>query len=90
MAQIRKVIWKQKNKKWLQVALKIWKLLIEAFKINIKKLSLKNSPKTLQTVCLPGRLLMIFGRSTLVGQRPMKSLSSVCLSVTKFSQDWII
>ena len=27
------------------------------------------------------------GRSTLVGQRPMKSLSSVCPSVTKFSQD---
>ena len=90
MAQIRKVIWKQKNKKWFQVALKIWKLLIEAFKINIKKLSLKTSPKTLQTVCLSGRLLMILGRSTLVGQHPMKSLSSVCLSVTKFSQDWII
>ena len=30
------------------------------------------------------------GHSTLVGQRPMKSLSSVCPSVTKFSQDWII
>ena len=30
------------------------------------------------------------GRSTLVGQRPMKSLSSVCPSVAKFSQDWII
>ena len=34
------------------------------------------------------------GRSTLVGQRPMKLLSSVYpsvnLSVTKFSQDWII
>ena len=41
---------------------------------------------------------MLFGRSTLVGQRPMKSFSSVRLSirlsvcpfVTKFSQDWII
>ena len=40
-----------------------------------------------------------FGPSTLVGQRPMESLLSVCLSVrlsvrppsvTKFSQDWII
>ena len=37
-------------------------------------------------------------RLTLVGRRPMKSLSSVCLSVrlsarpsvTKFSQDWMI
>ena len=46
MAQIRKVIWKQKNKKWFQVALKIWKLLIEAFKINIKKLLIaKDQPK---------------------------------------------
>ena len=35
-----------------------------------------------------------FGRSTLVWQHALKSLSlacpSVCLSVTKFSQDWII
>ena len=34
------------------------------------------------------------GRSTLIGQRPMKSLSSVypsvCPSVTNFSQNWII
>ena len=30
------------------------------------------------------------GRSTLVGQGPMKSLSSVRPSVTKFSQNWII
>ena len=33
---------------------------------------------------------MSFGRSTTFGQRPLKSFSSVCPSVTKFSQDWII
>ena len=36
-----------------------------------------------------------FERSTLVGQHPMKSLSSVCplsvrRAVTKFSHDWIM
>ena len=34
--------------------------------------------------------IFIVRRPSLVGQRPMKSLSSVCPSVTKFSQDWII
>ena len=37
---------------------------------------------------------LAIGRSTLVGQCPMKSLLSICPSfrpsVTKFSQDWII
>ena len=35
-------------------------------------------------------ILFYFGRLTLVWWRPMKSLPSICPSVTKFSQDWII
>ena len=35
-------------------------------------------------------ILFYFERLTLVWWRPMKSLSSICPSVTKFSQDWII
>ena len=38
----------------------------------------------------PEIFLKNIGRSTLIRQRPMKSLSSVFPSVTKFSQDWII
>ena len=36
------------------------------------------------------RFMWTIGRSTLVKQRPIKSLLSICPSVTKFSQDWII
>ena len=81
---------------WIFVAFVIfwnWRLYC-----HLSKLKMPFSSKNLFTVIiLEGnhRLYwIIFERSTLVGQRPMKSLSSVCPSVlpsvTKLSQDWII